>query len=270
MKRSILFGMLTFFTLISGCIFDSDNDKKSDAVKKGSVSGTVVMTITKDPVANVKVYLIDKATKIETVNQGSIRKAFVDSATTDANGKYVIDGISPGNYFVAPVDANNTNVYRFTTAAESDSTGFAMNGDSRQVNFIAEKTDYPGLTEHDMCGINIEFLNMDRYDVLEAAYTRKCWLLFIPGRTDRTPIDILHHVSSDIPYIGQSFYKGYTCVFFTLENIFYIELIYQKKGELRDKTVTFEISFPFGSATYGDYTYDAISGELKETGRTTY
>lgn len=271
MKRLFIFGILLFAVTISGCIFDSDNDKKADTVKKGSVSGTVLLTVTKAPLANMKVYLIDKDAKIDMVNYEDNRNAFVDSAMTNSEGNYVIKNIAPGNYGVVPMNEDTTAVYKFSTSANSDSCRFSMNGDSLSVNFIAEKTDYPGLTESDMVAVTVTFLNPDQSDILGVTYERRTWALFIPVWENPVVLDdrIQKHDDGS-SFISQSFYKGYTALLWSVDNTWRFTVTYQKKGEIRDKNASFIITYPLGPATFGEFTYDTLTGTLTETGRTIY
>ncbi len=144
MKRALALGMLLCVALsATGCIFSSDDDKD---VKKGKVSGKISMIITGEPVANVKVMLLNQNAKIDTVNYANYRAALVDSAFTDANGEFVIDGVAPGKYGVVPVNSetDTTHVYKFSLSGDTGSHKFSLNGESRTVNFIAENTNYPG------------------------------------------------------------------------------------------------------------------------------
>ncbi len=142
MKRTVVaVTLILVAAMVSGCIFSSNDDKD---VKKGKVSGKITMTITGDPVANVTVMLINRNAKVDTVDYAANLKAFVDSTVTGANGEFVFEGIAPGNYAVAPVNEDTTKVYKFSYAADTNSSGFTVNGDAHTVNYIAENMGYPG------------------------------------------------------------------------------------------------------------------------------
>ena len=112
MRRPFLYGsMILAAFLIAGCLFDSDD---KDDVKKGSISGKVIMIVTGKPVAGVKVMLLDQSSKIYSVNTEHNRTAFVDSAVTGADGSYVIDGVKPGNYSVAPLHYVGEMSYKYS------------------------------------------------------------------------------------------------------------------------------------------------------------
>lgn len=100
---------------ISGCVFDTDDGKSE--VKKGSVSGTVRMAITSQPLSGIKVYLVNANASIDTVNYAHNRRALVDSAVTDTNGKYSILNIRPGHYGFIPVNGGTAAEYGFGQSA---------------------------------------------------------------------------------------------------------------------------------------------------------
>jgi hypothetical protein len=106
MKRSFALVMLLFVVAFAfGCMFDSDD---KDNVKKGSLSGKVTMIVTGEPVKSVKVLLVNTDAKIDSSDYSKNRAAIVDSAFTDASGRYVIDGIAPGNYGVSAMLSDST------------------------------------------------------------------------------------------------------------------------------------------------------------------
>ena len=231
--------------MISGCIFDSDSDKKSDAVKKGSVSGTVVMTITRTPLSNVKVYLINKAVKADTVNYANNAKAFVDSAYTDSEGKYVIGDIAPGNYAVAPLNGDAASVLKFSIVAGSDSCEFAMNGETRTTNFIAEKVDYPGAGGSTI-GIDIGvYADNTKHQITKFTISRRKWIACFPYYDFSIETTISQFPLSIYNY-SYSCDRGYTAVLFTLDNYFRCTVEYRDFADNALRTQTFDIGFPLG------------------------
>ncbi len=140
MKRSFALVTLLFVVAFaSGCMFDSD-DKVN--VKKGSVSGKITTIVTGEPVRGVKVVLVNTDAKIDSSDYSKNRAAIIDSAFTDASGRYVIDGIAPGDYGVSAIFSDSTAVYKLSLSGDSPSYEFAVDGDSHTVNFIAEKKNF--------------------------------------------------------------------------------------------------------------------------------
>ncbi len=256
MKRSMVPGMLLFvIAVISGCMFDSDNDKD---VKKGTVSGKITMIVTGEPVANMKVYLVNMDAKIDSVDYPNNRKAFVDSATTNASGEYIISGVKPGSYGVVPVFEDTTAVYQFSLNGDSASYKFAMNGESHSVNFIAEKKDYPGADgDKFTIKITIQAHHWGNYHETIRGYSvlRRHWELFIPlydyNSTSQT------FFNSD--YTGEITLKksyGWTCLFYTLDNYFQINI----------DSCLFVVGFPIGSTpSYSEFVYDMPTNTVTQT-----
>lgn len=253
MKRIIVFLSLMFVvTAIAGCIFDSD-DGKGSTVRKGSVSGTVKMILTGEPVPGVKVLLVNRDVKADTTDYGKSYAAFVDSAVTGADGSYVFGNIAPGNYGVAPVKADTTAVYKFTSAAGSDSCLFAMNGDSLSVNFIAEKQHSPGI-DNPQIRMRVDFLNGQPYRVISY---RRWWIVFVPFFTDGSILRLFTEYNQ--VYTIDQFVPGYTAVVATIDNCWKYEVNYDDT-----KTRSFEIYLPLntpaGSEIY--FSYDLSTGTL--------
>lgn len=74
----------------------------------GLVSGLVTVynpstPEVKTPLEGIKLYLVNTDFSIDSVDYAINAGAIVDSAVTDSNGKYLIDGIPNGNYAVVPV-----------------------------------------------------------------------------------------------------------------------------------------------------------------------
>jgi hypothetical protein len=258
----ILLPLMCVVALTNGCIFDSDNNK-SDSAKKGSVSGTVKLTVTGDPVVGMKVYLIKTHTTVDSTDADAIlsRSAFVDSAVTDANGKYSITNVAPGNYGVAPVSEDTTAVYTFTQAAGSDSCAFSMNGNSLSVNFIAEKADYPGVIYEDSDYIidHVSLTNSGKpfeNTVTYVAYKRH-WVVFVPFLSEecRVTVKVGGFITKYLP--------GYTGVLYTDDNCFFYEITIPNSTKVHKFSIYHPLSTPAGSKF--EYTFDFATDTLTQT-----
>ncbi len=271
MKRTVAFCMLLCVAAsVSGCIFSSDDDKD---VRKGKVSGKIAMTITGEPVANVKVMLINRNAKIDTVEYTNNSRAFVDSTVTDANGEFVIEGIVPGNYSVAPVNGDTTKVYRFTYAEGSNSSGFTVNGDAHTVDFIAENTGYPGASGS-WYEFTITVYVTDIYNAGQAQYLvdsieiyRRQWCGSIP---------ILVYMESTVlqQIDGRLCFQIYAPMGFSdsvqgVENFFRIKMKYWKYSELSNiiRERSFNIGFTLNQTPESSiWEYSISKGKLIYTG----
>ncbi len=177
MKRMVVAVTLLFVAAaVSGCIFSSDDDKE---VRKGKVSGKITMTVTGEPVANVKVMLINRNAKIDTVNYANNVKAFVDSAVTGANGEFSIDNVAPGRYAVVPVNSatDSSRVFSFTQSQISGQFEFSLDGESRTVDFIAENLNSAGLIPGNF---TIDVVIKNVCDLKGVMSQRRTWSFFIP------------------------------------------------------------------------------------------
>jgi hypothetical protein len=238
--------------MVSGCIFSSDDGTE---VKKGAVSGTVTMSVTGAPLTNVKVYLINRAAKIDSVNYRNNQAAFVDSAFTNTEGKYTIGNITPGKYCVAPVNGDAETLYSFAVSANSDSGSFAMNGDSRTVNFTATVANPPA-AENNTFKIVLYFklnnlLNSDKIKVY-----RRLWAWFVPGwafqcTCYKEPAD-----GNRAKFIIEAAY-GYTALVYSWDNYF--------EATFTADSVERSVDFGFGisnTPAYSSFEYDLASRTL--------
>ena len=178
MKLPRTFFMPLFIVILaSGCLFGSDDDED---VKKGSVSGKVTMIVTGEPVAGVKLLLVDMNAKVDSLTPAENMKAFVDSAVTGADGRYVIGNIPPGEYGVAPVStADTTTSYTFTSARNTGTNPFTVNGDSHAVSFIAEEKS-PASAYANYIIIHLYLAKDSRVQIREVKSGQWVRVLFIP------------------------------------------------------------------------------------------
>lgn len=262
MKRYIAFLSLVFVVAAAaGCVFDSDNDTGND-VAKGTVSGTVKLTVSGDPVIGMKVYLINANAPVDSTSAESIfnRVAFVDSAVTDANGRYSITNIAPGNYGVAPVNEDTTSVYTFTQAAASDSCLFSMSGNSLTVNFIAEKTDYPGIIYEDSDVIRdfVQFTQSgaEFFGKVTCVVYRRHWVVFVPFLSE------VLRTTDDLGGISTRYTPGSTGVVYTLDNCYFYEITTTNPTKVHKFSIYHPLSTPAGSKF--DYTFDFGTDILTE------
>jgi len=249
MKRFVSFVFVIFVAYaVSGCLFDSDDDKE---VKKGVVKGKVSMIVTGDPVANVRVYLVNMDAKIDTVDYANNQKAFVDSALTNVSGEYVLNNVGPGKYAVVPVTSSTdtVSVYRFTPAKDSGPYEFSMNGETRTVNFAAEKVNYPGATTTGDYRIDI-ILAPDGTDSKFNVYYRT-WILFIPYWDG--PYTYYKSPNYDTIIFGAPY--GFTTLLLTHDNYYKFELL--SNGD------TFEIGYPLiNPPVYSKYEWNKTTKTL--------
>lgn len=261
MRRFVFLGAAVLSMLLaSGCMFDSDG---GDEAKKGSVSGKVSLIVTGEPVKGIKVFLVNMDTKVDTVDCTKNRAAFVDSALTDASGRYVIDGIAPGNYFVAPIFEDTTAVYRFSPAGDSLSYRFAMDGGSHTADFIAEKSDYPG-TEGNILKLCVYFTEPKDYRLNTVNLQRRFWWSFIPVWTAGTFMDggvIWKEKNGSRRYISPVDFPGYTAIIYSVENYWMFQAVFTRKDDEPGNIIrTFYIYLPFidpPKETYWEYDFDS-------------
>ncbi len=219
MKRKVVaVTLMLVAAVVSGCIFSSDDDKD---VKKGKVSGKITMTITGEPVANVKVMLVNQNARIDTVNYANNAKALVDSAVTDTNGEFVIEGVAPGKYGVIPVnsDTDSTHVYKFSLSGDAGSYEFSLNGESRTVNFIAESMNVPGASDSYFI-IDVVLKNV-YYPLESICCDRECHLGLLPGWKGSMPL-FPTEIEPHTYLVKICTTYGYTCLFYTETNNFMV------------------------------------------------
>ena len=254
--------LMVVATCICGCIFDSDNDNKSDSTKKGSVSGTVKLTVTGDPVAGMKIYLVNTNVKVDSTDAASIlsRSAFVDSAVTDSEGKYSITGIVSGKYGIYPVNEDTTSVYTFTQATGSDSCAFSMNGNTMSVDFIAEKTDNSGIIYEDSDYIIdlVSFTNSGIPYFATSTYViyRRHWVVFVPFLVEQS------RVTDKMAGIYNKYFPGCTGVFYTEDNCYFYEITTSNPTKVHKFSIYHPLSTPAGSKF--NYTFDLDTDTLTE------
>lgn len=252
MKRIFAFSMIGFIlATMSGCVFDSDEGKSE--VKKGSVSGSVKMTVTNSPLTGVKVYLVNTAVKADTVNYANNSKALVDSAVTDSEGRYAFGNIAPGRYGVVPVNGDSTGVYRFSGAAASDSSMFSMNGNSFSVNFFAEKLDAPGSSSR----LFWDTVYYKNGTVSSVHCARRHWLVFIPYLREDRDLTVLAN-STGQQYTTIGYEVGITMIGWTRDNCHFYDVVYDGSKK-RSFCIYYSLfTLPDGRS----YTYDLSTGKL--------
>ncbi len=262
MKRSIVpAALLLVVALASGCLFDSDD---KDDVKKGSVTGKVTMIVTGEPVAGVKVMLVNKNAKIDTTDYSKSRAAFVDSAVTGADGAFVIDDIKPGNYGVVPMPVFGENSYKYSLAQNSVSD-LTLNGETVTVNFIAEKKNNAGAEGGFTYKI---FIKKDsRYKINGASSLRKYWVFFVPYYDGYLSASVISMNSDKYShYIQQTETWGYTAVLWTEENYFKYTIVYETADTATDKTKDFYFGFPLSNTpAYSEWEMDIGAGTIIQT-----
>ncbi len=256
MKRAVAIGMLLFVAVsLTGCIFSSDDDKD---VKKGKVSGKITMAITGEPVANVKVMLINRNAKIDTVNYANNTKAFVDSAATDANGEFAIDNVSPGRYAVVPVNSttDSTRAFTFSPSHDSGQYEFSLDGESRTVDFIAESLSYPGASN----GLfTIDLVIKNAKDLQAVISQRRAWSYCFPVWEGA---HLLKSTMKDPTTYTVSMVNDYgvTYLFFTLDNYFLMTVTLGKDYYFSQ---TFELGYNIMSTPeYSKFEYDCDTRRL--------
>jgi hypothetical protein len=251
-SRTLLFPLMVVAVFVSGCIFDSDSDKKSDTTKKGSVSGTVKLTVTGGPVAGMKVYLINMKAPVDSSNYSNNHGAFIDSTATDSNGGYTFKSISPGYYGIAPANEDTTKVYKFTQSAGSDSCTFAMNGNAFTVNFIAEQLASPGIDPNQF-HFQIFLTDSGNNILTGVSYARKIWVLCFPGLAVSTDAGLHSSFTIDDNW-------GYTAVIYTITNYYEVTVKYCTRNS--SATLTRKFTIGSDSDQYPGWTYDYATGTL--------
>jgi len=256
MKRPLACATLLLAILfVSGCMFDSDD---RDEVKKGSVAGTITMIVTGEPVAGVKVYLVNTAAKVDTVDFTDNRAAFVDSAVTGADGRYAITGIATGEYGVVPIFGDTAAAYRFSLTQNSGPYGFAMNGEARTVDFIAEKSVYQGAdTELIKLWVTI---NADiPYFIANVSYARRAYALTTPFFKD--PVDC-GAVSEFLIQEPVGHFDGT----YSEDNMFRVVVEYQSDVDFTPRSRTFYVGYMLTTPHLESWwTYDIKTGKLTHT-----
>jgi hypothetical protein len=213
------------------------------------------MIVTGDPVAGVKVMLVNKNANIDTTDYAKNAVAFVDSAITDANGAYMIDGVKPGDYGVVPLNADSTATYKFSAAQGSGPYEFSMNGETRTAHFIAEKMDVPG-ADGSVFTIVLYLKNANSVDSkVNMFIQRRYWTMFF-SFWEKDLIYAPEYIDSTTRRVYMQFPYGYTSLFYTLDNWF-------KVFPAFIPCENFEFGFPLGSTpAYSVFEYDLSTKTL--------
>ncbi len=187
---------------------------KKDPV--GSVSGTITVydpttPLVKTPIDSIKVYLINMNFKKDTVNPAKNRAALIDSTYTDAAGKYSFTAIPEGKYSVVPVPAIIR--YKFLPDSPGGDPSFLIttDGSATEINFTAPIPD----SNNDESRFHITIKQLNRPADGTLKLYRQEWGLFFnvaPWVADITAGEYLYEDA-----------YGWTCVFYTLDDFWYIE-----------------------------------------------
>jgi len=263
MRRFVILGMVVLAVcLISGCLFDSNDDD----VKKGSISGRVTMIVTGEPVAGVKVMLFNLNAKIDTTDVSENRTAFVDSAVTGEDGSYRIEGVKPGTYGVVPMPEVGESSYKYSMTQSITSNGITVKGDDLTLNFVAEKLNMPG-AEESTFKYKIFIKKDSRYQINDICRQRKFWVCFVPyyGEGLLCPPRVSQSPKySCYIYTDESY--GYTAVFWTKDNYFKLVVNYETADSHVDKIKEFYYGFPLGSTPeYSEWELDMDAGTIIQT-----
>lgn len=267
MKHVIAFSMIGFIVAaISGCIFDPDDDNSNHG-KKGSVSGTVKMTITGEPIANVKVYLVNRNAKIDTVNFTDNRAAFIDSAVTDAAGKYTIGSVASGDYGVVPAIGDTASAYKFSLSSGPGSNVFSLNGETRTVDFIAEKLMDPG-ADTGWFFFSIYLKKNDQYQYGDVFLEQKVTALHLTCWCNRVRLSRQTYVP-EYPEadscINCFWQRGYATDCACLENAFRVTVIYYTPGSDIERRKEFFFGFPLDHTPERSYfMVDVAAGTMEQ------
>ncbi len=267
MKRIIAYSMIGFIVAaVSGCVFDSD-DNDSNNEKKGSVSGMVKMTVTGEPIANVKVYLVNRNTKIDTVNFTDNRTAFIDSAVTDSAGEYIIGGIAPGDYGVVPAIGDTASAYKFSLSAGPESNVFSLNGETRTVDFIAEKLANPGAGS-DYFFFSIYLKKDSQRQFGDVFLERRIQVLSVHYWSERyealRQTYVPGHPEAD-SCINCWWERGYSTDCITRENVFRVTVAYYTPGSDIEMRKEFHFGFPLDHTPERSYfLVDVATGTMEQ------
>jgi hypothetical protein len=197
----ISLAVLLGFAALTGC--------KKDPI--GSVSGTITVynpltPLVKTPLDSIKVYLVNMDFKADTVKPTNNRAALIDSANTDAAGKFSFTALPEGNYSVVPVPAKV--LYRFLPDSPNGDPSFSVttDGSATEINFTAPIPD----SNNDESRFHITIKQINRPANAYLGFNRDIYITFFPNMLE------LPDLTMD-DYLYEDEY-GWTCIFYTLDD----------------------------------------------------
>jgi hypothetical protein len=197
----------------------------------GEITGIVTSTSldgTVTKVSQLKIYLLDKNVKPDTVNIANNKKLFIDSTFTDAGGNYKFRNLKEGKYGITPY-TGSTDIMVCREQSSPDPTNIVI--DSKQqsctINFSVSYPgeDYPGdIIPFDL---NVKFKNLalGHYTMYIYRYEYYC---FIPGFMGNNRMEMGEEYVFNRGFNFKMTY-GWTMLFYTMSNKF--RFTFQKLGE---------------------------------------
>jgi hypothetical protein len=253
--RSKLLTALALFLVI---MFASCKDNPVTTVN-GEISGIVTSTSMDGSVKKVpqlKLYLLDKNIKPDTVNIENNKKLFIDSTFTDDNGNYKFQNLKEGKYGIAPyIGDTSTLVQKEQSSPDPTSIIIDNQKQDYQINFSVTYPgeDYPGdIIPFDL---NVKFKNLEwgQYTMYIYRYEFYC---FIPVLSSNNRMEMGEKFQFDQGFSFKMTY-GATMLFYTLSNKF--RFTFQRLGE---DIVAFEYDLTLSacpSSVTFEYDYEAKS-----------
>jgi hypothetical protein len=226
MRSKLLAAQILFLVIMfAGC---KDNPVTT---VNGEITGIVTSTSPDGSVIKVpqlKIYLLDKNVKPDTIDIKNNKKLFIDSTFTDAGGNYKFHNLKEGKYGIAPyTGSSDIIVYKDQSSPDPINIVIDSKQQSYKINFsvVYPGEDYPGdLIPFDL---NVKFknLNWGQYTMYIYRYEYYC---LIPGFMGNYRMEMGEKFIFNQGFNFKMSY-GWTMLFYTMSNKF--RFTFQRLGE---------------------------------------
>jgi 5-hydroxyisourate hydrolase-like protein (transthyretin family) len=203
-------------------VYEQSQPVAQSGLLEGTITGRITMQTDGMPAPGVQVTLVNTSVTADTNNYQLNRRAFVQVAMSDSDGRYTFSNVKPGDYGVSPFRSDTNSTYYFQQDPATEPAQLKVNKDVHQVNFIV---DDPSLLE----GVgevvfNVRVINSPPDAGFVIKVKRRYWMLFIPILYAETIFDWDYNVlpRSSRVYSYATTY-GWTAVFVSKDNFYSLD-----------------------------------------------
>jgi hypothetical protein len=192
----------------------------------GSVTGTITAydpsnPLQKNPLASIRVYLVNMDFNLDMVNKGNNKAALIDSIYTDVNGKYSFTSLPEGAYSVHPFSSVYTYLFAIDNTWQSTEFSIAAGQTTHEINFTAP---IPG-GDNNTDSFTMTIISENRPTGAYIKIFRQTWMyfaIFLPKE--------VYKVTLDSESYSDQF--GFTSGVYSYDNVWSMEAWENKSGQM--------------------------------------